>query len=171
MKKYQSLLGLCLLPIVALSGCGYHLGGLRADVLKDKETFCINMFSNHSTQPMAAMLMTNALADALQRDGSFRMAAPANCDFRIDGAVTSIGQRSYSTSPNDSYVSSELGLTINVVYRVVDAATGKELMTGSTQASGSYFNTVGNVQSGRDAALSYAARQAADNIVDKLTIP
>ncbi len=171
MKTRCSFLAFGLLPVLALSGCGYHLGGLRADALKNKETFCVNMFANHSTQPMVALQMTNALADALQRDGAFRMASPADCDFRIDGAVTGIGQRSYSADPYDSYVSSELGLVINVTYRVTDTQSGKVLLSGTTQATGSYFNNAGNVQSGRDAALSYAARQAADNIVNHLTIP
>ncbi len=168
MKTLRLLPALCLL---ALSGCGYHLGGLRSNALKDKETFCVNMFANHTTQPMVAMQLTNALADSLQRDGSFRMAAPSDCDFRIEGTVTGIGRRSFRTSSGDSYVSSELGLVVYVSYKVIDTDTGELLMDGSTQATGSYFNDNGSVQSARDAALSYAARQAADNIVATLTIP
>ncbi len=172
MKTPRTLLAaLMLLPALAFSACGYRLGGLRASELKDKETFCVNMFANHTTQPMVAMQMTTALADSLQRDGAFRMAAPADCDFRIEGAVTGIGRESLRTDPDDTYVSSEIGLVVRVSYKVMDTDTGKVLMEGSTQASGSYFNDIGSVQSARDAALSYATRKAADNIVNQLTIP
>ncbi len=172
MNTFRTLLAAALLlPALAFSGCGYHLGGLRASALKDKDTFCVNMFANHTTQPMVSIQMTTALADSLQRDGAFRMAAPKDCDFRIDGAVTSIDRESLRTDPDDTYVSSEIGLVVHVSYKVTDSDTGKVLMEGTTEASGSYFNDIGSVQSARDAALSYATRKAADNIVNNLTIP
>ncbi len=172
MKTPRSFLAAALLlPLLALSGCGYHLGGLRATALKDKDSFCVNMFANYTTQPMVAMQMTTALADALQRDGAFRMASPSDCDFRIDGAVTSIHRESLRTDSDDTYVSAEIGLVVHVSYKVTDCDTGKVLMEGTTQATGSYFNDVGSVQSARDAALSYATRKASDKIVIDLTIP
>ncbi len=168
----SSLLPLCcafasLLPV----GCGYHLGGLRTEALKDKESFCVNMFANHTTQPRVAEQMTTALADALQRDGSFRMASPGACDFTVSGTVTRIGRRSLRTDWEDSYVSSEVGLVAHVSYVVTDTRTGEVLMKGSVSAEGSYFTDTGNTQSARDAALSYATRKAADEIVAELTIP
>ncbi len=170
--KIRSLLTACALPLLLITGCGYHLGGLRCNALKDKDTYCVNMFANHTTQPNVAMQMTTALADNLQRDGSFRMASPTECDFKIDGTVTRILRTSLSANSRDSYVSSEIGLRVYVDYVVTDAATGKELVRGTTNAEGSYFNsTSGNVQSARESALSYATRKAAENIVYQLTIP
>ncbi len=167
----RSLLTTCALPLLLLSGCGYHLGGLRCASLKDKETFCVNMFANYTTQPNVAMQMTTALADNLQRDGSFRMASPTECDFRIDGSVSRILRDSLSTDWRDSYISKEIGLTVYVDYVVTDAKSGEVLLKGSTQAEGSYFNSSGNIQSARESALSYATRKAAENIVYRLTIP
>ncbi len=167
----RSLLTTCALPLLLLSGCGYHLGGLRCKPLQDKETFCVNMFSNYTTQPNVGMQMTTALADHLQRDGSFRMSSPANCDFIVSGTVRSILRKSLSTSSRDSYISKEIGLCVSVDYVVTDGKTGKVILSGNTEATGSYFNDTGNVQSARESALSYATRKAAQNIVYRLTIP
>ncbi len=167
----RSLIPACALLLSLLPGCGYHLGGLRCNALKDKETFCVNMFANYTTQPGVSMQMTTALADLLQRDGSFRMASPSECDFKVDGTVTSIGLNSLTADSRDSYISTEIGLKVNVSYVVTDGRTSKVLMRGSTTAQGSYFNTSGNVQSARESALSYATRKAAENIVYQLTIP
>ncbi len=128
------------------------------------------MFANHSLHTNACMLITTALTDNLQRDGSFRMASPAKCDFKIDGAVTGVGRKSYSADSRDSYISSEIGLVVYVQYRVTDQH-GKVLKSGNTRADASYFNKTGNIQSAREAALSYATRKAAENIVYTLTIP
>ncbi len=167
----RSLLLACALPALLVSGCGYHLGGLRCNALKNKETFCVNMFANHTTQPNVAMQMTTAVTDALQRDGSFRMASPKECDFKIDGTVTRVMRRSLGADWRDSYISSEIGLTVYVQYVVTDSRSGKILVRGTTHAEGTLFNNSGNLQSARESALSYATRKAADNIVYRLTIP
>ncbi len=167
----RSLLPASLCALALLSGCGYRLGGLRCGELKNMDTFCVNMFANHTTQPNVAMQMTTALTNALQRDGSFRLASPSDCDFKIDGTVKYIARESLSTDSDDTYISSEIGLTVCVSYVVTDTRTGKELLSGETSADGSYFNTTGNAQTSRSAALSYATRKAADKIVYQLTIP
>ncbi len=169
--KTRSLVSACLLPLFMFSSCGYHLGGLRCDQLKDMDTFCVNMFANHTTQPNVAMQMTTALTDSLQRDGSFRMASPSECDFVIDGVVTRIERSSLSTDVQDTYISSEIGLRVYVDFTVTNRRNGEVLLSNTASAEGSYFNQVGNVQSARAAALSYATRKAADDIVYTLTIP
>ncbi len=167
----RSLLTICALPLLLIPGCGYHLGGLRCEALKDKDTFCVNMFRNNTTQPNVAMQMTTALTDRLQRDGSFRLAAPSECDFRIDGTVTHIDRSSLMADTHDSYVSAEIGLRVYVDFVVTDGKTGHELFRGTADAEGSYFNSKVNAQSAREAALSYATRKAAEDIVYQLTIP
>ncbi len=168
----RSLLTVCALPLLLLSSCGYHLGGLRCKPLQNMDTFCVNMFTNETTQPNVAMQMTTALTDHLQRDGSFRMASPTECDFRVDGTVKRIIRSSLSADWQDSYISSEIQLNVYVDFTVTDNKTGKVLLSGAASGDGSYFNTsASNVQSARESALSYATRQAAEDIVNQLTIP
>lgn len=170
MNKISLIVGF--LGALFLSSCGYHLGGLRSSAMKNVDTFCVEMFENRTTQAMVSMQMTTALTDALQRDGTFRMASPSSCDVRIEGCVTNVATTSLITDYRDSYISAEIGLRVFVTYKVIDCRTNKVLISGTTDAEGSLFNNdSGNVQAARDAALSFATRKAATNIVNRLTIP
>lgn len=159
-----------LLP-VCFSACGYHVGGLKNKRMQGMDTFCINMFENHTTYADVSRQMTTALADALQRDGTFRLVTRSRSDFYITGAVTQVVASSLRTDSWDSYLSKEVGLTVWVSYRVIDSKTQETVIQASTSVSSSYFTEIGNTQSSRDAALSYATRKAANNIVDSLTLP
>lgn len=165
----KRLLTLCL--AVLLVSCGYHLGGIKKTAMKDLDTFCVDMFQNNTTYQNVSMQITTALADQLQRDGTYRMVSRDECDFVVSGVVTSVSATSLRTNPEDTYLSSEIGLTVHVRYTVRNTNTGKEIVSGSVSAEGSYFNETGSVQTARDSALSYATRRAAELIVQHLTIP
>lgn len=160
-----------LLLAMALASCGYHVGGLKAKAMEGMETYNVTMFENHTVFPQVSQQMTTALADALQRDGTFRMASASRSDFSLSGSVTRVDMTSLRTNPEDTYLSSEVGLTVHVSYTVTDNRTGKVIASGQVAEQGSYFNDIGNVQSARDAALSYATRKAAYSVVDRLTLP
>jgi len=176
MKRFSAHLGIpavfllfLLLPL--LPSCMYHLGGLKSRDMEGMKTFCVDMFANQTTQPQVSMQMTTALADALQRDGTYRMASPDTCDFRVSGVVSSVSAYGLTTNPDDTYISSEIGLNVTVHYTITDCRTSKCIKTGIVRAEGSFFNTTGNIQQARDDALSYATRKAASDIVNQLTIP
>ena len=169
MKRYLLLL----LAISALlSSCGYHLGGLRRASMNGLNTFCVEMFANHTLYPNVDEQVTTAVADCLQRDGTYRMASVDSCDFRVTGAVTTVQASGLRTNAGDTYLSSEIGLRLYVTYTIINNRNGRTILTGATSAQGSFFNDdTGNVQSARESALSYAARQAAELIVQALTLP
>ena len=169
MKRLFVLLA-CGLPLITAS-CGYKIGGLVNGSLKGMSTFDVKMFENQTVHPYVAMQMTTALADAMQSDGTFRMASPADSDFSISGTVTSVGLSSLTSDPDDSYISREIGLTVSVDYCITNRKTGEVIKKGAVSGSGSYFNTAGNVQAARDAALSSATTQAAQELVNMMTLP
>ena len=153
------LLAGAMVAAVALTSCGYHLGGVRNRALAKMDSVSISMFANHSLYPDVAMQLTTALGEELQRDGAYRILAPERADMTISGTVTSV-------------TSSGLRLTVTASYTIVQNSTGKVLLSGRASAEGSYFNDeTGNVQTARDSALSYATRQVAEKIVQNMTIP
>lgn len=166
----KHLLALCICSLLMVS-CGYHLGGVKRTSMKDLDTFCVNVFGNNTPYPNVSMQITTAVADQLQRDGTYRMASPDECDFVVNGVVNAVTASSLRTNPEDTYLSSEIGLTVHVSYEVRDTRTGKIVCRSSAHAEGSYFNETGNVQTARDSALSYATRKAAELIVQHLTTP
>lgn len=161
----------CLSVLLLLGSCGYHVGAFRSPRMGINRTFCVNMFENTSFYPMAGMQMTSALTDALQSDGSFRMAPRGNSDVTVSGKVVSVVATSLRTNALDSYVSDEVNLTVTVEYQVTENSTGKVLMKGAVQESASCANQIGNVQSARDDAVAWAVRQAADRIVANMSTP
>lgn len=163
---------LCLmLALAVVCSCGYHLGGLKRSSMKDLDTFCVDMFHNYTVYPNVSMQLTTALADQLQRDGTYRMAAADKADFTVSGAVRSVYAVGLRTNPDDTYLSSEIGLVAVVSFTVTNNRTGQKVYSGDVRGEGSYFNDEGNVQTARDTALSYATRRAAELIVQALTIP
>lgn len=169
MKKSRVLLTGLLAFLV--SSCGYHLGGIKPRYMKNMNTFCVEVFENNTVQPNVGMLMTTAMANELQSDGTYRMAPRSEADFILKGTVTHITRESLRTNTDDTYVSSEIGLTVHVEYEIVDRKSGKVLRENESSATGSYFNQGVNTVSAMDTALSYATRLVAENITLNLTAP
>ncbi len=163
-------LGLGLLTL-SLGSCGYHAGGLVNKKLEGVKTFYVSMFDNFTTYPTAGMLATSAIGNSLQTDGTFKMASPGTADVEISGAVTNVTIEQSLVDWQDTHLSLEFRITMQVDYKVKRISDGKVIKEGCVTGDGSYYNTGGNVQAGRDAALSYAARNVAEEIVASFTMP
>ena len=169
MKKFRVLFAGLLAALV--SSCGYHLGGIKPGYMKNMNTFCVEVFENNTVQPNVGMLMTTAMANELQSDGTYRMAPRNEADFILKGTVTHITRESLRTNTDDTYVSSEIGLAVHVNYQIIERKSGKVLKENTASATGSYFNQGVNTVSAMDTALSYATRLVAENITLNLTSP
>lgn len=161
----------CALCALFLASCGYHLGGLKNSRVKDIDTCCVQMFGNRSFYPLAAVQMTSALTDALQCDGTFSLSSPKEADMTIEGEIADVSLSSVRTNIYDTYVSDEVRLTVAVNYRAVRSDNGENLTSGVIRESVTCFLELGNVESGKEDAVSYAVRKAADRIVERLTTP
>ena len=173
MKKRNiiSLVSCALSAAVMATSCGYRAGGYQPAVLQGKKSAAVEVFANHTIQPMLSSQMTAAVCDLLQRDGTYVLASPQKADFIIRGNIVDITRSSLRTSPYDSYLSSEVQLTVKVRYQIVDRKSGKELMKGNVSGQGSNLSTSGNVQGAVDNALNSAAIRAAEALVTNLTMP
>lgn len=153
------------LAALTLSACGYHLGGIKPASMKEMNTFCVEVFENETLYPNAGMLMTTAMANALQSDGTYRMAPHGQADFIVKGKVSRIYRESLITDSEDTYISEQIGVRVNVHYQVVDRKTGKVLFNSEEEETGEFFNQVANPESAVESAISYATRRIADDIV------
>ena len=115
------------------------------------------------------MLMTSAMTNALQSDGTYKLASRSEADFIVSGAVTQIERDSIMTSSEDSYVSKQLQIEVHVKYNVTDRRTGKKLSASEIEERADFFNSIGSTQNSMEVALSYALRRAADSITLLLT--
>lgn len=151
-----------------LCSCGYHLGGLKPAAMKEVRTISVDTFVNDSLEVQASGLVTNSIAESLQRDGTFKLVSRKNADARVEGRVISVNYVQLRSSDQDTYRSTELGLRLNVEYRVIQAGTNKVLMRGNASNQASLFS-LGNMQTSRTNALSFAARMAGDSIADHIS--
>lgn len=157
------------LAAFTLGSCGYHLGGYKPDIMDNMNTFCVDMFENETVQPSVSVYMTSAMTNALQADGTYRLAPRDEADFIVKGSVTHIDRESLTTSTKDSYISTQIGVRVHVKYELVDRKTGARITSGSVNEMASYFNQVGSTITSMESALFYATNKVADDIVLNLT--
>ena len=169
MAKKLLLAAVTVLPLLSLTQCGYQLGGIKPPQLTHVETFKVNLFKNFSLEPRANVLVTSALSEALQRDGTFKINSEKSADIRIEGEIRSITFSQLRSSRQDTYESTELGLNLTVRYEVLDNKDNKTLLEGTVSEIVPFYNLNNNVQTARTNALSYAARRIADRIAENLT--
>ncbi len=153
-----------MIAIVSVPSCGYNLGFSKPTVLKDAQTVSIEMFDNDTLEPLAGTLVTNAIVDMMQRDGTFRLASPSKADVLIRGAVRSVNFSSLRPNPRNTYVSSEISLYLEISFEVINKKTGKTVLKGKVDDSAGFYNESGNVQAARESALAYAAQKVAENL-------
>lgn len=169
MKRVLCLFaGLCLLPL-SIPSCGYHLGGVISAKMEGVKSVAVEMFANDTEYPIAGALQTTAITNALQTDGAFELLSPTTADAVITGSVSGVDISRSLVDWRDSNLSLEFRITVHVSYKVTRKSDGKVLAQGSASGSGTYYNTGGNTQAGRDAAISYGTRRAAEAIVAALT--
>ncbi|MEG0427470.1 MAG: LPS assembly lipoprotein LptE [Akkermansia sp.] len=165
-KTIPILLLTCLTLIC--SNCGYRLGGVKPEALSHISAVRMTVFINNSLEPSAGSLVTNAISEAIQRDGTFHLASKGQAQARIEGSIDSVRFVQLRSSTADTYKSTELGLELSVKYKVVDARDNKVLLEGEEMGSASFFS-IGNQQTAKTNALSYAARLVAGQIAATIT--
>lgn len=166
MKVFRALAAA--VAVATLASCGYHLGGMKAPAMENMNTFCVDVFANETVHPNAGMLMTTAMANTLQSDGTFRMAPRKDADFVVKGSVRKIERESMITNTEDTYISTQIGVRVEVDYQIVDMKSGRVLISARESEDGNFFNEVGNTESALEAAISYATRRIADEISTSL---
>ena len=137
--------------------------------MDDMHTFCVEMFENNTVQPSVGVYMTTAVTNALQSDGTYRLAPRGDADFIVKGKVTHITRDSLTTSTKDSYISTQIGVTVHVQYELVNRKTGAVLSKGNASQMASYFNQDGSTITAMESAMYYATTRVADDIVLNVT--
>lgn len=153
---------------LAIASCGYQLGGTKPPQIEFAKTIKVCLFENNSLEPRAGALLSGALADEIQRDGTYALSTTGKADVRLEGTIKSISFDQLRSSRDDTYKSIEYGLRMEVTYRIVDSKTNNVLYTNSVEETGEFYDS-GNIQTARTSALSYAARLVATSIAECLT--
>ncbi len=162
---HASLATLCLM----LASCaGYQLGGQKPASLTGVETIAVPMFANATQHPRASALATSAVADAIVRDGTYRIAASDRADAILDGELERIQYRAIRGTRQDSLFPEELSNTVSLRWTLRDARDPtKVLATGRSEGTSQLFVSA-NLQTARNNALPEALDRASEALVSRI---
>lgn len=150
-------------------GCaGYHLGSVQPEAFRHVRSVAVPAFRNETLEPRIAVMVTNAVIEAIQRDGTYRVATAAGADARLEGVVRQIKRRQVRSTRQDTLGSLELEFTLEVDYVFRDLASYRVLAEGQIEGSGHQFLDP-NFQLSEREALPVAAERLAVGLVSRIS--
>ncbi|HSP42995.1 MAG TPA: hypothetical protein VLO11_08995 [Luteolibacter sp.] len=159
---------LATLCLLFASCAGYQLGGVKPASLSGVETISVAMFSNATQHPRASALATSAVADAIVRDGTYRIADADRADAILEGKLERIKYRTIRGTRQDSLFPEELANTVTLRWTLRDARDPtKVLATGRSEGTSQLFVSA-NLQTARNNALPEALERAGEALVSRL---
>ena len=111
-----------------LSGCaGYQLGSVKPASYAGIDKLHVPPFKNLTLEPRMASLVTNAVLQELQADGTYKVATRADCDAVLVGEIRKIQKQQLRAVRNDSLKSRELSVYLFVDFHLEDPNTGARI--------------------------------------------
>lgn len=118
--------GALLLPALALlCGCaGYRLGptnGLAAGA----RSIQVNPFQNHTLEPRLSEVVTTALRNDLQRDGTFTLNTGGDADWVVNGILVRYGRLPLTYQRRDILSARDFRVAVTAKITVVERHSGR----------------------------------------------
>ena len=161
-------LSLLLISVLSLQGCGYHLGYVKPVAYAKIQGIYVPTFQNQTQEPRSAVMVSNAVIQQFQRDGTYKMANHEQADAILDGSLVALDRRQARSARFDTLRTSELDFTLEVTYQFRDLRTNEILDQGTIEGRTSQFLDP-NFQLSERQALSLAAEKLAENLVSRLS--
>jgi hypothetical protein len=155
--------------VLILSACaGYQAGGTKPASLAGVKTIAVPMFSNATQHPRAEAIATSAVADAMIRDGSYRISDIDHADAVLEGELQSIDYRAIRGTRFDSLFPEELENTVTLGWVLRDARDPSHVLASGSSVGSSQLFVSANLQTARNNALPEALARASENLVSRL---
>jgi hypothetical protein len=193
MKSFFQILITTTLGGLLMSGCaGYQLGDVKPSSYAEIEKIHVPPFKNLTLEPRLSSLVTNAVLQEMQSDGTYQVATRKNCDAVLVGEIRDIEKRQLRAVRTDTLKSRELSLYLIVDFHLEDPVTGARIGDRARDRNGSSISDAketdeeviqarqGRViaetiqfvdpsfQVGERNALSFASEELADKLVSQL---
>ncbi len=153
---------------LGLPGCGYRLGYVKPEAYARYRTLYIPTFKNETQEPRSAVLVTNAVIQQFQRDGTYRVGNAENADAILEVSIVRLERRQARSTRFNTLRTSELEFTLVADYRFRDLRTNEILDQGLVEGETSRFLDA-NFQLSERQALPLAAEKLAENLVSRLS--
>jgi hypothetical protein len=150
------------------AGCAYTLGEGRPSMMRGLQTLAVPVSQNTTLEPNVEGLLADTIVKQLQTDGTYTIATERKADATLYTTLTEVKRRAARSVRGNVLATSEFELTTTVGYRVVENATGRELMQGSVAGKTSFFVTA-DLQTDEQQALPLAFSDAAVQLASRLS--
>lgn len=162
------LLLFAIIPLLLSSCTGYQLGGNKPAAMANISTIHVEMVRNDTQIPRAAASASNAIADAIQLDGTYRLGNDSNADARLQATLREIDYRQIRSNRDDSQRSEELEMTIFYEWSLVAADNPLKVIQRGRSSGTTRFFVDPNLQTARQTALPDALKRASESMIARL---
>ena len=126
----RASLPLCLFAAALLAGCGYHVGSV-GEQPAGARSVTVNPVANKTLETGVSDALAQDLRQALQRDGTYRLATREAGDVVVSTTITDYRRSGVSYQPNNVLAIQDYRLTITAHVKATDRATGKVVLDRS----------------------------------------
>jgi hypothetical protein len=133
---------LLLIAILALAGCGYHLGG-RGDVPDTARTISIELFANHTREAGLEVHLRRVIEDEFRRRSALRVVSDPEGDVRLGGEIRSVTYVPVASSAIDEAVQYQGVITVG--FRLKDRESDRLLHENKFLQESQDFGAVSGV--------------------------
>ena len=151
-----------------LASCGYHLGYVKPAAYQTVKRVYVPTFKNLTQEPRSAVLVTNAVIQQMQRDGTYRLSNVRDADAILDASIVSIDRRQARSARFDTLRTAELDFTLVVNYQFREMRSNEVLGEGEVSGRVSQFLDP-NFQLSERQALPLMAEKVAESLVSELS--
>lgn len=152
-----------------LTACtGYQLGGSKPSHLGEVHSIQVSVVRNDTIMPRAAAQATNAIADAIVQDGTYRLGTADQADARLKTTLTTIDYQQVRSTREDALRAEELEMIVVYEWTLVDAADPRHILEQGRSSGTTSFFVDPNLQTARQNALPDALKRAADSMISRL---
>ena len=155
------------LCVMTLSGC-YTLGDARPAMMRGITTLAVPVSKNATLEPNVEALLADTITKQLQTDGTYSIAYSDRADAILETTLTSVRRAPARSLRGNVIATSEYVLFTTVNYRLLELASGRELMTGDVTGRTSFFVTA-DLQPDEQQALPLAFADTANKLASRLS--
>ena len=155
------------LCVMTLSGC-YTLGDARPAMMRGITTLAVPVSKNATLEPNVEALLADTITKQLQTDGTYSIAYSDRADAILETTLTSVRRAPARSLRGNVIATSEYVLFTTVNYRLLELASGRELMTGDVTGRTRFFVTA-DLQTDEQQALPLAFADTANKLASRLS--
>jgi hypothetical protein len=153
-----------------LTGCaGYRVGDISGRNLQGVRSVYVPVAKNASLQPDLQVLVTDAIIQRFNSDGTLEVNQNENADSELDVTIDQVQNSAIASSVQNILVTSQYQLNITAKVTFVNRRLGRKIFENSTASGTTTFYTQSDIQESERQALPLAAQDLANNVVKLVT--